>query len=285
MKYKFSLVDAESNLVIGYCNKIDGLTGKIVEESGYFQHKIILFDFIFCDEYKKYLKERKERFSGGTINILDNYMKTIADFGFGSSRYIRHTQFYELESHINFELIGKLSDIATENELKLWDQWMENFPKEKNEWVSLDYSGRIDWLRMLRINWCCRYKEVIENPNNTFYLDGKNITTYDSFFIAFAEAMNGPGTYFGSCLGGFDDCLCGGFGIKPGFKLIWENSSVAAKHLDEDEWKRQCLYRKEHDKKLLEYDEEEFDYDSNLNIFHAIIQTLLHRGVEVVLKP
>lgn len=285
MKYKFSIVDTESDLLIGYCSKIDGLIGKIVEESGYFYHKIILFDFIFCDEYKEYLKEKKERFSGGTINILDNYMKTMAHFGFGTSRYIKHTQFYELKSHINFELIGKLYDIATENELKLWDKWKENFPKEKNEWVSLDHSGRRDWLKMLRITMCCGYKKVIENHNTIFYLDGKNITTYDSFFIAFAEAMNGPGTYFGGCLGGFDDCLCGGFGVKPGFKLIWENSSVAAEHLNEDEWKKESLYRKERDKKLLEYDEEEYDYNSNLNIFHAIIQTLLDRGVEVVLKP
>jgi hypothetical protein len=284
MKYRYSLVDDESDLVIGYCNKMDGLTGKSVERDNGLFHNIVLFDFVFCDDFKMYLKKRKERFSRLIyINILDDNMNIIAQFSFASHTDIRHTEFYTLNSHINFEIIGYLNEVATKNELKLWHQWILNFPIEKNKWIDLDYGGKRDWLRMLRIMSCCRYNEVVENKNKIFYLDGRNITTYDSFFIAFAEALNGPGTYFGDCLGGLDDCLCGGFGITPPFKVIWENSSVAVKHLDEAEWRRHRLYLKKYNKKIFYNDDNGIVL--NLNIFQSIINTLLSRGVEVVLIP
>jgi hypothetical protein len=173
--------------------------------------------------------------------------------------------------------------LQQKNELKLWNQWILNLPTEKNEWITLDYGGRQDWLRMLRIMHCCRYKEVAQNTNKTFYLDGKNITSYESFFIAFAEALNGPGTYFGSCLDGLDDCLCGGFGITPPFKVIWKDSSVAVKHLDEMEWKKHRSYIKKYNKKIFYNDDN--DIVLNLNIFHSIIDILLSHGVEVILLP
>jgi hypothetical protein len=114
MKYRYSLVDDESDLVIGYCNKVDGLTGKSVERTNGFFHKIVLFDFIFCDEFKVYLKKRKEGFSRLIyINILDGNMDIIANFGFANYTDISHTEFYKLKSHINFEILGYLNEVAT----------------------------------------------------------------------------------------------------------------------------------------------------------------------------
>lgn len=99
--------------------------------------------------------------------------------------------------------------------------------------------------------------------------------------------MNGPGTYFGSCLGGLDDCLCGGFGITTPFKVIWNNSSVAVKHLNENEWKRRKLYLIERYKRERDYValEDMEENDSDFNVFYAIIDTLLSHGVEVILRP
>lgn len=285
MKYRYSVTDNQSDLIIGYCNKIDGLTGKIVERDSEFYHKIVLYDFIFSDEYKWYLKKNKQKFAGLIhINMYDDNMKVICYFSFSNDTNIRHSEFYEFKAHINLELVGCLNEIPSKNELKLWEKWIYNFPKQKNQWIDLDINGRRDWLRMIRICHCCGYKEVNENTNRVFHLDGSNITTYDSFFIAFAEALNGPGTYFGSSLDGLNDCLCGGFGVAPPFKVIWENSSVAVKHLNELEWKRHRLYLKKYFKKNLDSDAG-VDITLNLNIFHSIIDILLSRGVEVVLIP
>ncbi|MCT4543843.1 MAG: barstar family protein [Vallitalea sp.] len=288
MKYRYSLIDSDNELVIAYCNKIDGLDGKVVEIDEEQYHKIVFFDIDFCDEYKAYLQKNKMKFASIIeINIYDNNMKIIARFTFCNDIKIRHTEVDKLKSHTDFKLIGNLGGMASENELCLWEKWISSYPKEKNEWVTLDANGRSDWLRMLRIAYCCGYNKVEENTKKVFYLDGINITTYESFFIAFAEALNGPGTYFGSCLGGLDDCLCGGFGITTPFKVIWNNSSVAVKHLNENEWKRRKLYLIERYKRELDYVavEDMEGNDSDFNVFYGIIDTLLTNGVEVVLIP
>lgn len=284
MKYRYSIVDDKSDLVVGYCNKINGLSGKKVTTDNSVYHRLVLSDFIFCDGYKQYLRKMKARFEGLLyINIHDNDMKIMAQFYFANHTNTKHTEFYTIESNQDLEVIGYLADVPSKNELKLWEKWIDRFPKQKNEWVVLDEDGRRDWLRMLRIAYCSGYKKPDENNNDIFYLDGKNITTYDSFFIAFAEALNGPGSYYGSSLDGLEDCLCGGFGVVPPFKLIWHNAPVAVENLNENEWKRHRISLKKSLIKSL--DSVDYQYTLNLNIFHEIVNVLLRHNVEVVLKP
>ncbi|MFW5437319.1 hypothetical protein [Paenibacillus apiarius] len=61
MDFKFSLLDDDSELVIGYCNDIAGLDGSgYINESS--KHRILLKQFIFCNEFKDYIVRRKESF-------------------------------------------------------------------------------------------------------------------------------------------------------------------------------------------------------------------------------
>ncbi|NMI02379.1 hypothetical protein HF638_00220 [Paenibacillus sp. SZ31] len=68
-------------------------------------------------------------------------------------------------------------------------------------------------------NNCCKISSNIQDINQTYYVDGRNITDKISFYFALGESINGPGGYFGGCLDSLSDCLCGGFGVKPPFTI------------------------------------------------------------------
>ncbi|MGW7435300.1 barstar family protein [Streptomyces sp. NPDC054849] len=45
---------------------------------------------------------------------------------------------------------------------------------------------------------------------------------------AIAEALLGPGRYFGvEEWNAFKDCLCGGFAVAPSFTLTWHDGEIA----------------------------------------------------------
>ncbi|GAB2602654.1 hypothetical protein GCM10027168_39660 [Streptomyces capparidis] len=48
---------------------------------------------------------------------------------------------------------------------------------------------------------------------------------------ALAEALLGPGRYFGREWHAFKDCLAGGFGVAPPFTLVWHDSQIARRAL------------------------------------------------------
>jgi RNAse (barnase) inhibitor barstar len=68
-------------------------------------------------------------------------------------------------------------------------------------------------------------------PGGTYHLDGRFVTDVEGFYCAIGEAINGPGGYFGWNLDALDDCLSGGFGVHPPFRLAWHDSAVAREHL------------------------------------------------------
>lgn len=113
----------------------------------------------------------------------------------------------------------------------VWELWRTGQPRTKNEWAKPGENSQA-WLHVLRVHsqWSGR-RSVDATAGQTFELDGMHITDEASFFCAIGEAVNGPGGYFGAGLDGLSDCLCGGFGAKVPFTLIWKNSSVARAHL------------------------------------------------------
>jgi RNAse (barnase) inhibitor barstar len=50
-------------------------------------------------------------------------------------------------------------------------------------------------------------------------LDCAEVIDKNSFFCALGEALNGPGGYYGKGLDSMHDCLLGGFGPTPPFRL------------------------------------------------------------------
>ncbi|KZE75785.1 hypothetical protein [Paenibacillus elgii] len=62
MDYKFSLLDGQSNLMIGYSKNIIGLEGKPNRDGDCPLHTVTFIDFVFCDEFKHTLHQAKNPF-------------------------------------------------------------------------------------------------------------------------------------------------------------------------------------------------------------------------------
>ncbi|TDF93060.1 barstar family protein [Paenibacillus piri] len=56
---------------------------------------------------------------------------------------------------------------------------------------------------------------TIRSKEQVNTIDGELIQDVETFYIALGEAVNGPFGYYGACLNGFEDCLCGDFGLVP----------------------------------------------------------------------
>jgi RNAse (barnase) inhibitor barstar len=101
-------------------------------------------------------------------------------------------------------------------------------PALANLWAGYD--------RELRHHWCgvalaAHAGRPDRPPGGTYHLDGRFVTDVEGFYCAIGEAINGPGGYFGWNLDALDDCLFGGFGVHPPFRLAWHDSAVAREHL------------------------------------------------------
>ncbi|MEV7355125.1 barstar family protein [Kitasatospora sp. NPDC091276] len=111
----------------------------------------------------------------------------------------------------------------------LWKTWSHHAPS-MNDWVNLPLGEREGWIEVARM-----YGKTSHRANGAdceYVLIGTNIHDLASFYCAIGEAMNGPGGYYGSNLAALDDCLFGGCGPAAPFKLVWQDSSIAANTLD-----------------------------------------------------
>jgi RNAse (barnase) inhibitor barstar len=112
--------------------------------------------------------------------------------------------------------------------LGILERWYAGPPAEKNLWAGYDRELRHYWAGMALSN----RSSVPDRPAGTAYdLDGRFVTDIEGFYCALGEAINGPGGYFGWNLDGLNDGLCGDFGARAPFRLVWHDSVVARKHL------------------------------------------------------
>ncbi|OOM15891.1 barstar family protein [Clostridium saccharobutylicum] len=286
MKYKFSFrCDYE---LVGYCMDVIGLNADTVivynnEEC----HKVELIDFQVCEEYLEHLRESKSELGEScTIDVLDNEGISIGEYRVYVQKYIKYSGLSEMEKHNNLTLICLLNSAAVGNEIRLWDKWRCTKPNKKNEWVALSNEDRMAWLN-IAMKYYISDKRVCNEPykniiGGTYYLDGSNITTYESFFCAFGEAMNGPGGYYGFNDSNILDCLTGGFRVCSPFKLIWKNSTVALENLTKSEWQNKIRRNKELYLRIFK------DYthsEPNHSFFSEIIEILIKHGVTIELEP
>ncbi|MFJ5921793.1 barstar family protein [Kitasatospora sp. NPDC092948] len=70
-----------------------------------------------------------------------------------------------------------------------------------------------------------------DRSGGVHHLDGRFVTDVPGLHCAMAEALLGPGRYFGREWNAFKDCLGGGFGVAPPFTLTWHDSEVARRAL------------------------------------------------------
>ncbi|GAB2860987.1 GNAT family N-acetyltransferase [Lentzea nigeriaca] len=106
----------------------------------------------------------------------------------------------------------------------VWDLWREGVPAERNLWSRFDTGGRTAWADL---TFPARETFGTDAVGGTYHLDGRHTTDVPGLHLALSEALVGPGGYFGREFNGFKDCLCGGWGVKPGFTLIWNDAQVA----------------------------------------------------------
>ncbi len=247
MNFKFSLVDDESELIIGYCKNVIGLNGKqhcVINNKAY--HKLILTDFYFNDSFKKYSQKSTNIYINNLyVTIINKYEEPIGSYYFYLSEPVSFYKTEFIDNGTNLELIGILTQIASSEAIKLWDLWREESPTKKNQWADLSEEERRGWLEIVKMyNFQIRH-EYEEKVHQTINLDGTYITDYYSFFCALGEAINGPGGYFGDDFSSLRDCLCGGFGIISPFTIIWSKSHIAMKKLNKEAWIRAISYKKQ----------------------------------------
>ncbi|MFD7031939.1 barstar family protein [Streptomyces sp. NPDC059917] len=143
----------------------------------------------------------------------------------------------------------------------VWEAWYQGPPTGPNAWAPYDGQGRAAWLSLTTRAWRVR----ASGPDRTggeHHLDGRFVTDVPGLHCAMAEALIGPGRYFGRDRDTFEDCLFGGFGLVPPFTLIWHDGAIARRALADVT----------------------DGPDGRLSYFEEILQLLAARGVTVVLR-
>jgi hypothetical protein len=110
----------------------------------------------------------------------------------------------------------------------IWRAWHEGVPTEPNRWARFPTAGRREWLDL---TFPAHAKGQADVSGGTYHLDGRFVTDMPGLHCAMAEALIGPGGYFGREWMAFKDCLAGGFGIALPFTLVWHDSEVARQAL------------------------------------------------------
>lgn len=106
----------------------------------------------------------------------------------------------------------------------VWDVWHGGVPAERNLWARFSSDGRTDWGNL---TFLARGEFDTDQMGGVYELDGRHVTDVPGLHLAMSEALVGPGGYFGREFNGFKDCLNGGWGVKPGFTLVWNDAQVA----------------------------------------------------------
>jgi RNAse (barnase) inhibitor barstar len=276
--YKFSLT-TESGELLGYCSKIEGLYGNYTKNiAGQNHFEIEINDLLPSKEFKRFLEYER----GNENNCQEIIVLNVLDFSNAPiGRYYLQPFQIAKSSIITHEPVCKVSIIFPETldilnyTFELWEKLRSGRPNDKGIWVTMSVKERAAWVEIVRIYHCAMVgHQEMDVTGRTIFLDGKYIIDLPSFFCAIGEAINGPAGYFGSTLDGLIDCLCGGFGIYPPFKLIWENSGVAKTNLN----LREIEWGEEQEKSL------EFGNEMHFKpLFDLIVEVFVDRNVELIL--
>ncbi|KZE73732.1 ribonuclease inhibitor [Paenibacillus elgii] len=279
----YSIHDHDSELTIGYCSEIVGLSGKIYEDEDHLYHKIQCKQFVFCNEFKEYIVRKKQSMNRSVdVCILDNDKNPIGSYTFLIYDEIYYHKIGFPEDLLDIQFKGSLESFANHTEIEIWNKWRITPPVHINEWAILDVPGRRAWLKAVKNYNLTQQGCNRNNEKENFFLDGTYVTDYPSFFCAMGEAINGPRGYFGFDLPSLNDCLCGGFGTTGPFTLTWKNYGVAQKYLDKHSWRKQVNYRRRFINKLVYEPEFYLEERANRPLIEALVETLEYRGVKIV---
>ncbi|GAB2889752.1 barstar family protein [Streptomyces mayteni] len=115
----------------------------------------------------------------------------------------------------------------------VWAAWRRAFPPAPGGWAADGPEHRAGWLEAVRIRASTPGVRPLDDPppGATYELAGGLVTDAAAFYCALGEAINGPGGYFGGTSDALRDCLAGGFGARPPFRLVWHDHDVTRRSL------------------------------------------------------
>ncbi|MEW2070311.1 barstar family protein [Streptomyces sp. NPDC007346] len=130
---------------------------------------------------------------------------------------------------VDLELDGYLAPVPGYAR-PIWERWLAGPPDIAGAWAGLGTRRRGAWLDLVRERGC-QLDHQDRQAGHTYELDGRHITDEPGLYLALGEAVNGPGGYFGGCLGALADCLRGNFGCTAPATLVWRDAATAREHL------------------------------------------------------
>lgn len=222
---KYSILDDDSNLVVGTCVDILGLSGECtsIEENESF-HKIILQDFKITQSFKEFCIKTKSGVINIHLGINDVNGDSIGSYYFSLKDPLYFHKRVPENKKNYLELIGTLLTKASKEALVIWEEWRHSPPASTNLWSNLTDQQREGWLEVARL-YIKRSSNQHDERHGVYTFDATYVKDSSSFFCALGEAINGPGGYFGFDLMSLEDCLCGGFGVVPPLTLNLRNDS------------------------------------------------------------
>ncbi|WP_405801870.1 hypothetical protein [Streptomyces sp. NBC_01506] len=131
---------------------------------------------------------------------------------------------------IDLELDGAHSTPVPPYARPVWERWLAGPPDAPRAWADLGTRRRGAWLDLVQER-ACRRAHRDRPAGHAYELDGWYTTDEPGLYLALGEAVNGPGGYFGGCLGALDDCLRGNFGHTAPATLLWRDAEIAREHL------------------------------------------------------
>ncbi|MEH0824034.1 MULTISPECIES: barstar family protein [unclassified Micromonospora] len=118
---------------------------------------------------------------------------------------------------------------------EIWRRWVNGHPIASNEWWGSSPQWHASWLHVVQTAWFGAGREAARyTTNKVYYVDGSQMPTTSSFYLALGEAINGPGGYFGSGLSALEDCLRNAVAVSS-FGLVWRNFEASQDSLGEGE--------------------------------------------------
>ncbi|MFG2988008.1 barstar family protein [Streptomyces sp. NPDC048257] len=132
---------------------------------------------------------------------------------------------------IDLELEGLFTPVP-EHARPIWERWLVGPPATAAAWAGLDTRRRWAWHDLVRER--AAYRVPRDRPaGHAYELDGRHVTDEPGLYLALGEAVNGPGGYFGGCLGALNDCLGGTFGYTAPATLLWRDAATAREYLSQ----------------------------------------------------
>ncbi|AWZ05057.1 MULTISPECIES: barstar family protein [unclassified Streptomyces] len=255
---RFEIFGGRPTGSMGRCTDVGGLFGPRAEPAP------VPLELIGCEAVEPLLtgtqQPRRWTGNGADLLVLDRHGAVMASCAVG----------LDVDGARPSVLGGGLEDITLADGGEdrpspavrpVWEQWYQGPPAEPNGWAPYDSQGREAWLELSTRAW----RVPVPRPDRSggeHHLDGRFVTDVPGVHCAIAEALLGPGRYFGREWNAFKDCLGGGFGVVPPFTLIWHDSEIARRALAD----------------VVE------DLEGRIPFFEETVRLLERRGVTVVLR-